>query len=114
MLLSEKLETEAQKKENKKQLEELEQIYKETDSKLNTSLCSTEFILARNIDQGLQRKVRLNGKEYNTFTLYYYLEKALARMIEIAVKLAIKYSLDLPFDNDTTGIQGNTMDFNKI
>jgi hypothetical protein len=77
-------------------------IYEYTHKKVMTALPIIELAVFKNLDKGLNREIDIGENSYTLTELYKYLDEISKELTEIVVKIARRYSLDLPIINQGT------------
>lgn len=76
--------------------ERIDWIYKNTHEEVKKPLSDVELILAKNIDRGLNTELELGDNDFTIPQLYRYLDEVSRELTRIVIKIAKKYSLDIP------------------
>lgn len=95
----------AEPKPDTELLKRINDIYQTTHKKVNLKLPTTELIVFKNLDKGLNREVDINGKTFHLIQLYEYLDEVSLEFSRIVTGIAKKYNIDIPFNfgKQTTG-----------
>lgn len=83
-------------------------IYENTHKKVETHLSVVELVVFRNLDKGVNKEIDIGDKTFYLAELYNYLDEISKELTNIVIKIAKKYSLDIPMVSFGTGKQGQT------
>lgn len=79
-------------------------ITEHTHDDVDTHISVVELAVFRNLNKGLQKEIEFeNNKEYNLVQLYKYLDEITAELTIMVVKIAKKYSIDMPMQQFNAG-----------
>lgn len=81
---------------NANDLQKLRWFYNNTHEKVMIKLPLVELTVYKNLDRGLSREVDIYGKTFCIAHLYNYLDELTSELTKIVVKIAKKYSIDIP------------------
>lgn len=80
-------------------------IYDHTHERVNEPLSVIELAVFRNLDKGLNREIDIGNKSFTLTELYRYIDEVILELNSIVIKIARKYSLDIPIIQSTTQSQ---------
>jgi len=83
--------------------EEVEWIAQNTHEKVKEPLDIIERVVFKNLQFGLNKEIEVGNKEYTLAELHHLLHEVSSRLMRIAIKIAKKYSLEIPIDFRATG-----------
>jgi hypothetical protein len=92
---------------DKKLRERVDWIYENTHEKVNEPLSIIEYVVFTNIQKSfnLNRTVEIKGKEFYLIELYKYLNQIEKELAQIAIKIAKKYSFEIPVSGMMGGVR---------
>jgi len=85
-------------------------IYEHTHKKVLTHLSIVELAVFKNIDKGLNCEIELGENTFYLTELYNILDEISKELSTIVIKIAKKYSLDIPMMNVGKGNQSISID----
>jgi hypothetical protein len=77
----------------------LKWIYEYTHKNVEVSLPIIELAVFKNLDKGLNRELEIENKTFLLIELYKYLDEISKELSGMVIKIAKKYSIDLPMFN---------------
>lgn len=85
----------------KNMMKEINYIYENTHEDIKTHLAIIELSYFKNMQRGLNQNIEITSnegivREYNTPTLYKYIDMVPQRLVRIIMKVASKYALEIP------------------
>lgn len=81
--------------------EKLKWIYDNTHNKVMTPLPIIELAVFKNLDRGLNREIDIDEKTFSLIDLYKYIDEITIELTRMVVRIAKKYSLDIPMQQFT-------------
>jgi hypothetical protein len=85
-----------QSETEKKDLERLDWIYKNTHKQVREPLPDVEYCVFQNIGTKLDREIEFNGKTFKVIQLYRYLDEITLELTQMVITIAKKYNLEIP------------------
>ncbi len=76
--------------------ERLDWIYKNTHEKVMENIAVIELTVFKNLDRGLNREIEVGEKSFYLAHLYIYLDQVSKELTTMVIKIAKKYSIDIP------------------
>lgn len=81
---------------DKKDKKRLDWIYENTHEKVKENLSIVELAVFKNLDKGLNREIDIGDNTFYMTELYKYLDEVALELSSIVIKIAKKYSIDIP------------------
>lgn len=81
---------------DKKRVERLDWIYKNTHKKVMESLAIVELAVFKNIDRGLNREIEIGDNTYYLTELYKYLDEVALELTATVIAVSKAYAIDIP------------------
>ena len=87
-----------------KLLDQVHNIYDTTNDEINLGLAELEMLVFWQLQNGsgLNKEVEINDKTYKLLDLYKHLDSVNQRLVEIVIKIAKKYNMDIPLSGTQT------------
>jgi iron-sulfur cluster repair protein YtfE (RIC family) len=93
---------------DEKIMKRIKWIYENTHERVEAHLSIVELVVFRNLDKGVNKEIEIGDKTFYLAELYNYLDEISKELTNIVIKIAKKYSLDIPMVSFGTGKQGQT------
>ena len=95
----------AESEPNEVLIQEVADIYENTNDEINYPLGKIEFIVfyQLNVHQAsLNKEIEIDGKNWKILDLYGFLDKTNQKLVKIVISIAKSYNLDIPLSTSNT------------
>jgi hypothetical protein len=86
----------AEPEPNEKDRKRVNWIYHNTHKNVKEELSIIELAVFKNLDKGLNRELDIGNKTFTLIELYMYLDEIEVELSKIVIKIAKRYSVDIP------------------